>query len=124
VTRRSAATATHVAAKATEAADTLMAWLPAQPGGGERIAPAAEVGPDVVRPDPAAATSSEPTDPAGALASVHAGASDSREQCAPLRLAHTDWLHRRLRVSGPAADLASFKEAARQRRDRPVATRP
>ena len=42
MTRRSAVTTTQAAAaKATEAADTLIAWLRAQPGGRERVAPAA-----------------------------------------------------------------------------------
>jgi len=31
---------------------------------------------------------------------------------APLRLAHPDWLHHRLLVAGPAADLATFRQAA------------
>jgi hypothetical protein len=31
---------------------------------------------------------------------------------APLRLAHTDWLHHRLTVTGPAAELAAFWAAA------------
>jgi hypothetical protein len=31
---------------------------------------------------------------------------------APLRLAHTDWLHHRLQVTGPAAELADFRDAA------------
>jgi hypothetical protein len=30
----------------------------------------------------------------------------------PLRLAHTDWLHHRLRVTGAAAELAAFQAAA------------
>jgi hypothetical protein len=34
------------------------------------------------------------------------------ERTAPLRLAHTDWLHHRLLVTGPAADLAGFRAAA------------
>jgi hypothetical protein len=31
---------------------------------------------------------------------------------APLRLAHTDWLHHRLSITGPAAALAAFRTAA------------
>jgi hypothetical protein len=31
---------------------------------------------------------------------------------APQRLAHTDWLHHRLRVAGPEADVAAFRAAS------------
>ena len=38
-----------------------------------------------------------------------------RGRCAhpvPLRLTHTDWLHHRLLITGSAADLAAFRQAA------------
>lgn len=37
---------------------------------------------------------------------------DDGERAAPLRLAHTDWLHHRLTVSGPAAQVAALQKKA------------
>lgn len=110
MTRWSTATAAHAATKATAAADSLMAWLRAQPGERDPIAAAAPgaEGSSVV--EPLAAALMAPAAPAGALASATASQWD--KQGAPLRLVHTDWLHHRLLVSGPATDLAAFKQAA------------
>jgi hypothetical protein len=120
MTCRAAVTATQAAAKATEAADTLMAWLRAQPGGGKRIAPAAasaaEADADAVRLDlasfVAAAVLPQPADPPGAPQPAPADGPSRHEPYAPQRLAHTDWLHHRLQITGPATDLAAFQAAA------------
>ena len=108
MTRWSTATAAHAATKATAAADSLMAWLRAQPGERDPIAAAAPgaEGSSVV--EPLAAALMAPAAPAGALASATASQWD--KQGAPLRLVHTDWLHHRLLVSGTATDLAAFKK--------------
>jgi hypothetical protein len=39
-------------------------------------------------------------------------APEQQEPHAPLRLAHTDWLHHRLRITGPARDVAALQTAA------------
>jgi hypothetical protein len=137
MTRRSAATPTAaMAAKATEAADTLMAWLRTQPlaadgvssgdqarAGGERAraggaAPAAA--------DPVAysalAAAKVPSARVGRLTPPAVNPADAvpapppdpgrTDHGAPLRLAHTDWLYHRLQVTGPAADLDGFRRAA------------
>jgi hypothetical protein len=41
-----------------------------------------------------------------------AGAGGGKTGDAPLRLAHTDWLHHRLTITGPAPELAAFQAAA------------
>jgi hypothetical protein len=137
MTRRSAATPTAaMAAKATEPADTLMAWLRTQPlaadgvssgdqarAGGERAraggaAPAAA--------DPVAysalAAAKVPSARVGRLTPPALNPADAvpapppdpgrTDHGAPLRLAHTDWLYHRLQVTGPAADLDGFRRAA------------
>jgi hypothetical protein len=120
MTSRSAVTTTQAAAaKATEAADTLMAWLRAQPGGRERVAPAAapvaggpeadsDANPVQLVPTAARQKRSDPPE-----AATSAPAEPSRgEPRAPLRLAHTDWLHHRLLITGPAVVLEAFRTAA------------
>jgi hypothetical protein len=134
MTRRSAATATAaVAAKATEAADTLMAWLQTQPRAADGMSsdatpaasdPAAAAGTAAAHAAPGAAVA--PPAPAGAATPAPPPPSRARsppsrarspgpgrpDRHAPLRLAHTDWLHHRLHIAGPAADLDSFRSAA------------
>jgi hypothetical protein len=150
MTRRSAATPTPaMAAKASEAADTLMAWLRTQPGAADDgIFPGdqARAGGERAREGGAAPTASDPAAAGGmAVASIQSGPSAAAapqtlanpgtaatpaplprsrarsprspdpgraDRHAPLRLAHTDWLYHRLQLSGPAADLASFRDAA------------
>jgi hypothetical protein len=125
MTRRSATTATAaVAAKATEAADTLMVWLQTQPRAADGIS--SDVAPHVADPVAAAGTAApgtEPTsvaritppapgNPAGAATPAPLPDLGRTDRHAPLRLAHTDWLHHRLLVTGPAADLDGFRSVA------------
>jgi hypothetical protein len=127
-----ASKARHAAAqKAAQAADFLQAWLDRQPrtaepahgaaasardaagspqsADGPRIAPVA---------DERAATARRPADRRGAGMTTLAAnrtaptGADRDARHAPQRLAHTDWLHHRLRVTGPDADLAAFRAAA------------
>jgi hypothetical protein len=120
MTRRPAATATTaVAAKASDAADTLMAWLQTQP----RAADAMSSDATPAASDPAAAggTAAASAHAAPAAAGAPAPPPPSRarspgpgrtDRHAPLRLAHTDWLYHRLQVTGPAATLVAFRAAA------------
>jgi hypothetical protein len=119
MTRRSAVTATQAAvAKATEAADTLMEWLRAQPGGGQQVAPAALPAaerPAVdggANPAPLVPTAASPVRADPPEAAAPAAEPSRGEPCAPLRLAHTDWLHHRLLITGSAAELEAFRTAA------------
>jgi hypothetical protein len=127
MTRRSALTAIQAAAKATEAAETLVMWLRAQPGRGERLMPdatpaserpEADTGVDALGLHPAllvgSAVPPELIDALGAATPAATPTVDlSRdEKFAPLRLAHTDWLHHRLLITGPAADVSAFQAAA------------
>jgi hypothetical protein len=122
--RRPAATATQAAAtKAEAAADALLAWLQTQPprttlnkkanepaaergeASGER--PAIDLRTDVGEPKPSQrgltgiAASNPSRDPA------------RRKQCSAVRLEHTDWLHHRVLITGPTADLVRLRSAAR-----------
>jgi hypothetical protein len=126
------------AAKATAAADAVLAWLrdqpapvfpaarrgahdavPAAPPPSAKAAmgpPAAEAGPAADRPDPApAARLPEVAEPSGdrrapsSRQALAPGAGGGKTGDAPLRLSHTDWLHHRLTVTGPAAELAAFQ---------------
>jgi hypothetical protein len=125
--RRSAAMTTQaVAAKASEAADAVLAWLRTQPKripsprGSEhaREAPALEASAPLATP--AAADLGPAMADAGTADVVTpaphraAAASAERERGShqPLRLAHTDWLHHRLLITGPEADLAALRTAA------------
>jgi hypothetical protein len=125
-----------MAAKATEAADTLMAWLRTQPlaadgvssgdqarAGGER---AREGGATPTAAGPVAysalAAAKVPSARVGRLAPPAVNPADAvpasppgsgrTDHGAPLRLAHTDWLYHRLQVTGPATDLDGFRSAA------------
>jgi len=125
------------AAKATEAADALLTWLRRQPppvfpparGGppeaaltppeaGATDAPlrADAPGADAAGPPAAPVAAAQRVDHAPvAPASAPPAAADTVGESgagAPLRLAHTDWLHHRLVVAGPAAALAAFQAAA------------
>jgi hypothetical protein len=118
------------AAKATEAADALRGWLDSQPPptfrqrGLPDSVPAQQDGRATEPPQDAAAEgqsvapataghSVEPgavTAPAGrpAASAAGAGSDDGAPQC----LAHTDWLHHRLTITGPEAALAAFRTMA------------
>lgn len=127
------------AAKATQAADAVLDWLRRQPPpvspsarrGREPIPARAPPGASDAPPDANAA--GQATDLAGADGTVDvapdpgvdhapvaapsatpaaAGAEGKNRHGGPLRLAHTDWLHHRLVVVGPAAALAAFQAAA------------
>ncbi len=131
MTRRATVAATQAAAiRAEAAADVQLAWLQAQPRRGgshaqvtvrarERGKPPAEplaagVHADRVELDPlvvaAAHTAETNLIDAAMSASSHDWA--VRERCTALRLDHTDWLHHRLLVTGPAADLVRLRAAA------------
>jgi hypothetical protein len=118
------------AAKATEAADAVRAWLDSQPPPVFRqrgLPGAVPTQPDAKATDPpqdgaaighpaAPATANQPVDPAAITASAappaafDAGAGN--RQGAPQFLAHPDWLHHRLTITGPDAALAAFRIAA------------
>jgi hypothetical protein len=132
------------AAKATAAADAVLAWLREQPApvfAAPRGAPdpmSAEPQPGVDTASPEAYTAAHPEEdtracpaadptpiaplPEGPEPSGDRPAARSRQTSAPaggqttgdapLRLAHTDWLHHRLTVTGPASELAAFQAAA------------
>jgi hypothetical protein len=131
MSRRPAATATQAAAtKAEAAADALLVWLQTQPtrtaSHREAIDPATERGEplagclaaalraDVVEPDPLVAAAAHPEQPDLASAATAAPSPDPirRERGSALRLDHTDWLHHRLLITGPAADLVRLRAAA------------
>jgi hypothetical protein len=131
MSRRPAVAATQAAAtKAEAAADALLAWLQTQPRaiglhmettsrarekGGAWAEPLADTpGTDAVEPGPriAAMARQEPPDPSDAATSVRPRDPAQRERQTPPRLEHPDWLHHRLLVTGPAADLASLRAAA------------
>jgi hypothetical protein len=118
--RRAAIAPTQAAAKASEAADVVLAWLQSQ-SGGIRPAPtsreyvpkesepmAAGLGPGMADaesvPAPVAPRVTADRDPVLG--------DRAREGGQPLRLCHTDWLHHRLLISGPQADLGALRTAA------------
>ena len=116
----------RAAASAAATADALLAWLGTQArsdadcgsGGARRTSAGSRHGtraegdgvPDALTRDVliAAATAGENT---GAR---HPAASRTEAKCraAPMRLAHTDWLHHRLAIIGAADQLAAFRRAA------------
>jgi hypothetical protein len=59
-----------------------------------------------------AAVQPEPPDLADVATPAPSHGPTRREQRPPLRLDHTDWLHHRLLITGPAADLAHLRAAA------------
>lgn len=111
----------RAAALAAQAADDLLDWLRRQPSGGgvqpRASQPAAAVSRSVATVD--AATEAPRADAVtGAVALAPASRRSTAPDCgpgdgaAPLRLVHTDWLYHRLRVTGPATDLAGLRTAA------------
>ena len=114
---------TRAAAKATEAAEDLLAWLRSQPR-----APVQPPNPIAALPGPAAEDpgADRPKDVpgpdtppvpvpfvgSGEPAPRPGGVPEQADRHAPLRLAHTDWLYHRLRITGPKAALARFRDAA------------
>jgi hypothetical protein len=131
MSRRPAVTAVQAAAtKAEAAADALLAWLQTQPTRtashreatdpaierGERLTgrPAPALCADGVEPDPfvTAATQTEQPDLGSAATAAPSHDPIRRERGSALRLDHTDWLHHRLLITGPAADLVCLRAAA------------
>jgi hypothetical protein len=117
------------AAKATDAAEALLDWLATRPQAqvidGRPAAGAAGVGADQLLTPAEPTASVESTDiqadiadpaPVAALAADSSGLPALRlgqaDRHAPLRLASSDWLHHRLAITGPAGDVASFRQAA------------
>ena len=117
---------TRAAANATATADALLAWLGIQARTGATTAPAESDG----YPEGAASAQDSP-DGAGVsdVASSHvlatapavgentstvrpAERAEAGRQAAPMRLAHTDWLHHRLAIIGAADLTAAFRRAA------------
>ena len=131
MSRRPAVTASQAAAlKAEAAADALLAWLQTQPtrtaSHREAIDPATERGEplagrpapalraDVAEPDPLVGAAAQPEQPDLASAATAALSPDpiQRKRGLALRLNHTDWLHHRLLITGPMADLVRLRAAA------------
>ncbi len=138
MTPRPAPSTRQASRKAADAADQLLDWLKQQggfphgSGGGQAgSGPPAGGGAEAPSPDPAL-----PPIPAkceafareeasrgldeglgqdrevGRSLARQVGPSDDAARAAPLRPAHTDWLHHRLLVAGPAETLADFQAAA------------
>ena len=131
MSRRPAVRPTQAAAtKAEAAADALLVWLQTQPtrtashgaatdpatDRGEPLAggPATTLCADGIEPEPLVAAAAQPEQPdlAGAAASGPSYGPIRRERGSARRLDHTDWLHHRLLITGPAADLVRLRAAA------------
>jgi hypothetical protein len=131
MSRRPAVTAAQAAAtKAEAAADALLAWLQTQPTRtashreatdaaterGEPLTgrPVTDLRADVVEPDPlvAAAAQTEQPDLGSAVTAAPSHDPIRSERGSALRLDHTDWLHHRLLITGPAADLICLRATA------------
>ena len=108
---------TRAAVNAAAAADALLAWLETQTRVGANTAPMKSEGcpekatsdgspglPDVCTLDVPALTPPAGQDPPKRT--------DAERQATPMRLAHTDWLHHRLAITGTADQLAAFRHAA------------
>jgi hypothetical protein len=118
---------TRAAVNAAATADALLAWLATQQArGGATAAPAKSKGcpeegasaedldggpgvPDAHTLD-VPATSPAAGQNAGVTQPAERG--DAARRTAPMRLAHTDWLHHRLAIIGAADQLAAFRRAA------------
>ncbi len=99
---------TRAAASTAEAADALEAWL-------TQASQARATVPRTDHPDPPPSTHSDQPDQDLAthdspVASWHPSTVGS--SAAPLRLAHTDWLHHLLTISGTASDVAAWRTQA------------
>ena len=129
---RPAMSARQAGRKAADAADRLLDWLtqqggfpdgssngwaePGQPAGGGAEAPCPDP-PMLAAPEAAARGFDQalgPRQDVGRSLKRRAERTDDVAQAAaPLRPRHTDWLHHRLLVAGPAGTLAGFQTAAR-----------
>ena len=119
------------AAKATEAADALLDWLrtqqraevsesPTNAHSAQHFGDEAGLGVVLTGPSPVVAASATP-EPIEGLnpddfgfepRAARASDPDKPATGTPLRLAHTDWLHHRLTISGPEAEVTAFRQAA------------
>jgi hypothetical protein len=108
------------AAKAAEAADALLDWLRQQPPVSGHADPRLETSADLrddrieAREQPSADVPGSGFDPRASALGMRADRGMGRrvDHATPLRLANTDWLHNRLAIVGPAADVACFRKAA------------
>ena len=130
MSRRPAVAATQAAATKAEEAAALVAWLRAQPRRSDPNAEASDrprkegkplagplavtPGTDLIEPDPLLMTAVglEPPDPAAASPSIAPPDPTRQPPCAAMRLDHSDWLHHRLLITGPSADLIRLRAAA------------
>lgn len=117
---------TRAAANAAATADALLAWLDIQARTGVTTAPAdsdghserpasAQDSPDGVGVSDVASSHGLATAPAAGENTSTVGPSKRAEagrQAAPMRLAHTDWLHHRLAIIGAADQIVAFRRAA------------
>lgn len=102
---RPALSARQASRKTADAADQLLDWLEQQGGLPDG---SGDGQPDPGHPADGSAGTPSPLSP---LPSVPAKGLP-RRAAAPLRPQHTDWLHHRLLVTGPAGPLADFQAAA------------
>jgi hypothetical protein len=104
---------TRAAVNAAATADALLAWLETQPRVGATAAPAKSEG---CLEEAASRTLDVPAmaPAAGQDIGVTQAAerAEAARRSAPVRLAHTDWLHHRLTIIGAADQLAAFRHAA------------
>jgi hypothetical protein len=103
------------AAKATDAADELLSWLSRQPARSPAASPAPF--PETVVDGRVAGPPADPKDrPPVVDASDRAGPSRDPAANSPpvpfMRLPTPDWLHHRLTITGPAAEVGRFRQAA------------
>ena len=104
----------RAAVNAAATADALLAWLETQTRAGATAAPAKGEG----CPEEAASAQDPDDGLATGFVGQDAGVTQSVESAvaacptAPMRLAHTDWLHHRLAIIGVADQLAALRRAA------------
>jgi hypothetical protein len=117
---------TRAAANAAATADALLAWLDTQTKAGATAAAVESgEGPEEIASAHDWDGSDSVPGSCGADAPATAPAADgatrperlaehakAERRAAPMRLAHTDWLHHRLAIVGPAAQIAGFRHAA------------
>jgi hypothetical protein len=109
---------TRAAVNAAATADALLAWLATQSRAGATAVPAKNEG-----GSDEAASAQVPDGGSGVPATPSATGQDAgvtqpaeraeaARRTAPMRLAHTDWLHHRLAIIGAADQLAAFRRVA------------
>ena len=108
---------TRAAVNAAAAADALLAWLETQARVGANEAPMKSEGcPAKATPDGSPGLPDGRTLDVPALAPAAgqdpAKRTEAEPQAMPMRLAHTDWLHHCLAISGTTDQLTAFRHAA------------